>query len=95
MGAATYTHTEQFCAAAAFVDGICKALMTARRVCDPTPIPRGMKADDAAQFCVDEGIRQSMEDRRAFFRECQAKLDASLARIAASDDITRYAIAVE
>lgn len=95
MSAQTLTDLDRFCAAAAFVDGLCKALMTARRVCEAAPIPRGMNADDAVQFCVDEGIRQSTEERRAFFADCLAKLDASLARIATSDDIARYSIAAE
>ncbi|AZO77516.1 MULTISPECIES: hypothetical protein [unclassified Bosea (in: a-proteobacteria)] len=95
MSAQPLTDLDRFCAAAAFADGLFKALMTARRACEPAPIPRGMKADDAAQFCVEEGIRQTTEERRAFFNDCLAKLDASLARIAASDDITRYSIAAE
>lgn len=95
MSAQTLTDLDRFCAAAAFVDGLCMALMSAHRACSPAPIPRGMKADDAAQFCVDQGIRQQSEDRASFFAECRAKLDASLARIAASDDITRYSIAAE
>jgi hypothetical protein len=95
MSAQTLTDLDRFCAAAAFVDGICKALMSARRACEPAPIPRGMKSDDAIRFCIDEEIRLDSEDRAAFFAECAAKLDASLARIAASDDITRYSIAAE
>jgi hypothetical protein len=95
MSAQPLTHLDRFCAAMAFVDGLCTALVPARHVPDPAPIPRGMKADDAVQFCIDEDARLDREAKLSFFAECRAKLDASLARIAASDDITRYSIAAE
>jgi len=95
MSAQPLTDLDRFCAAAAFVDGICEALMSARRACEPAPIPRGMNSDDTIRFCIDEEIRLDSEDRAAFFADCAAKLDASLARIASSDDITRYSIAAE
>lgn len=95
MSTQPLTDLDRFCAAAAFVDGLCKALMSARRACQPAPIPRGMKSDDAIRFCIDEEIRLESEDRASFFAECRGKLDASLARIASSDDITRYSIAAE
>lgn len=96
MGAATYTRTEQFCAAAAFVDGICKALMPKREGYSfPAPVVHSIGANDAAVYCQEQCIRIDREDKAAFFAASLAKLDASLARIATSDDITRYSIAAE
>lgn len=96
MAASTYTRTELFCAAAAFVDGICCALMPKREGTITILAPgRSMGADDTALYCQEQIILSERERRRAFFRDSLAKLDASLARIAASDDITRYAVAAE
>jgi hypothetical protein len=97
MSAQTFTATEQFCAAMAFVDGLCCALMPKRDgdiVIPPAP-GYGLGADDTAFYCRQQIIRIEQEERSAFFRQCRSKLDASLARIASSDDITRYSIAAE
>ncbi len=96
MSSATFTPTELFCATMAIWDGICTALMPAREGDISIPAPgHSMGAHDAALYCQEQIIRLEQEERRAFFRDCLAKLDASLARIAASDDITRYSIAAE
>lgn len=96
MGAATYTRAELFCAAAAFIDGMCKALMPKREAYEfLAPAIHSIGADDAALYCQEQCIRLDSEDRAAFFAECRDRFDASLARIAASDDITRYSIAAE
>jgi hypothetical protein len=93
---ATFTPTEQFCAAMAIWDGICCALMPKREGDITIPAPgRCMGADDTADYCREQIIAAESADRGAFFRDCLAKLDASLARIAASDDITRYLEAAE
>lgn len=96
MGATTYTRTELFCAAAAFVEGICKALMPKREAYSfPAPTVHSISADDAALYCQEQCARIDRDDRARFFAGCLARLDESLARIAASDDITRYSIAAE
>jgi hypothetical protein len=96
MGATAFNHTELFCAAAAFVDGICKALMPKREAyVFPAPAGYGHGEYDAAVYCQEQCLRLDREDKATFFADCLAKLDASLARIAASDDITRYLIAAE
>lgn len=96
MSTQTLTDLDRFCAAAAFVDGLCKALMPKREAYEfPAPPVHSIGADDAAQYCQEQCIRLDREDKAAFFADCLAKLDASLARIAASDDITRYSIAAE
>lgn len=91
-----FSQLELSCAGAAFVDGLCKALMPKREAYEfPAPAGHSIGADDAAHYCQEQCIRLDREDKAAFFRECLTKLDASLARIAASDDITRYSIAAE
>ena len=93
---AALTELDRFCAAAAFIDGMCKALMPKREAYEfPAPAVHSIGADDAALYCQEECIRIDREDKAAFFAACRDKLDASLARIAASDDITRYSIAAE
>ena len=96
MGAVTYTRAELFCAGAAFFDGICAALMPKREAyVFPAAPGYGHGEYDTAQYCQEQCIRIDREDKAVFFADCLAKLDASLARIAASDDITRYSIAAE
>ena len=96
MNATTYSRTELFCAGAAFVDGICQALMPKREAYVlPAPAGYGHGEYDAAVYCQEQCIRLDREDKATFFADCLAKLDASPARIAQSDDITRYSIAAE
>lgn len=94
--ATTFTDDQLFSAAARFCAGLYQALGPKREAYDIRPLTGpGVTTADRAQHAMAECARIDSEDRAAFFAECRAKLDASLARIAASDDITRYSIAAE
>jgi hypothetical protein len=96
MAATEFTRLELFCAGAAFVDGLCKALMPKREAYEfPAAAGYGHGEYDTAQYCQEQCIRLDREDKAAFFAECLAKFDASMARIAQGDDISRYSIAAE
>lgn len=83
-------------AACAFVAGALEGIAPrAEGYTVPVVTGDGIGSFERAQQVLGEANLMAMQDRRGTFARCLASFDASLARIEASDDITRHLQAAE